>query len=268
MRACESRVATSANACEDTASSKTTRAISAVSPEGPGAAPFRARRKLVSNALLSSATGDGGCHASKSRASGPYGSGGRRLGSESCSKVAFGGRCKRIGCQRLPGGGQLPKVCEVHCSSCPRIVRGCRAVGKGFLKQRSPVIRRTLGTWQEEQVLEHGHHRPACATAFEEGGTRVSRPGPNQVQLEHGRRTESNPKPNEGSFATHLYKNAGGPGTGDKAAQGYPQLQKGQGSPRMPGSATGHQRRGHVHGTVHQAWAEGQLRPGCWSWSS
>ena len=59
----------------------------AVDREGPGAAPFRARRKLVSNALLSSAAGDGGSQASKP-GRGPYGSGGRRLGSESCSKVA------------------------------------------------------------------------------------------------------------------------------------------------------------------------------------
>ena len=66
--ACASRVATSANACEDSTSSKTTPAISAVNPEAPGAAPFRARRKLVSNALLSSA-------AIKSGASRPYGSG-------------------------------------------------------------------------------------------------------------------------------------------------------------------------------------------------
>ena len=67
------------------------------------------------------------------------------------------------------------------------------------------------------------------------------------------------------SFATHLYRTAGGPGTGVRAAQGYPQLQKGQGSPRMLGSATGRQRRDRLRGTVHQAWADGQLRQGCWS---
>ena len=54
-----SRCATRTNICVASSSSKTSLSVSAVSPDGPGAAAFRARRKLVRRRSAGMSTGSG-----------------------------------------------------------------------------------------------------------------------------------------------------------------------------------------------------------------
>ena len=62
-------------------SSKSNRSVSVVSPDGPGAAPFRARRKLRRSMVSGMSAGRSGSKAITSGASGAYSSWGRRTGS-------------------------------------------------------------------------------------------------------------------------------------------------------------------------------------------
>ena len=55
-----SRCATRTNICVASSSSKTSLSVSAVSPDGPGAAAFRARRKLVRRGSAGMSTGSRG----------------------------------------------------------------------------------------------------------------------------------------------------------------------------------------------------------------
>ena len=74
------RCATRSNFCVASSSSKTSLSVSAVSPDGPGAAAFRARRKLVRRRSAGMSTGSGGSYWSSAGSSGWYGACGRRLG--------------------------------------------------------------------------------------------------------------------------------------------------------------------------------------------
>ena len=56
------RCATRTNFCVASSSSKTSLSVSAVSPDGPGAAAFRARRKLVRRRSAGMSTGSGGSY--------------------------------------------------------------------------------------------------------------------------------------------------------------------------------------------------------------
>ena len=110
-------------------------------PKRPGAAPFRARRKLESNALLSSATGDGGSQSSKSGARGPYGSGGRRLGSESCWHrwTARAGRLSTLDVRRTAPQGERGALlaAPAHRPRLQAVTSGRlrRGLGNSILKQ-------------------------------------------------------------------------------------------------------------------------------------
>ena len=81
------RCATRTNFCVASSSSKTSLSVSAVSPDGPGAAAFRARRKLVRRRSAGMSTGSGGSYWSSAGSSAWYGACGRRLGSVSSSNV-------------------------------------------------------------------------------------------------------------------------------------------------------------------------------------
>ena len=70
-------------------SSKSNRSVSVVRPEGPGAAPLRARRRLRRIMVMGMSAGRSGSNAMTSGASGPYSSWGRRTGSRSSSKVCW-----------------------------------------------------------------------------------------------------------------------------------------------------------------------------------
>ena len=81
------RCATLTDFCVASSSSKTSLNISAVSPDGPGAAAFRAPRKLVRRRSAGMSTGSGGSYWSTAGSRAWYGACGRRLGSVSASKV-------------------------------------------------------------------------------------------------------------------------------------------------------------------------------------
>ena len=177
--ACASRVATSANACEDSSSSITTRAISAVDRKGPGAAPFRARRKLVSNALLSSAAGR------------------RRLPSKQTREVASALLAAPAHRPRLQAGASGPFR---------------RGLGNSILKQWGPL---TPGERLEPgknsfwntgtsgwPVQEHAWKEERESQSFQ-ASTK-------SVQLELGHRTESIPNPNEGELRNTPLQNCRG----------------------------------------------------------
>ena len=88
-RARASSCATPQNASEESASSRSRRAMSAVSPAGPGAAPRRERRRLLSKAGAGRATGASESQDNRAESTGAYGWQGRRLGSRSCWRVAW-----------------------------------------------------------------------------------------------------------------------------------------------------------------------------------
>ena len=64
-------------------SSKSNRRVSVVRPDGPGAAPFRARRRLWRIIVVGMSAGLSGSKAITSGASGAYSYWGRRAGSRS-----------------------------------------------------------------------------------------------------------------------------------------------------------------------------------------
>ena len=64
-------------------SSKSNRSVSVVRPDGPGAAPFRARRRLWRIIMVGMSAGLSGSKATTSGASGAYSYWGRRAGSRS-----------------------------------------------------------------------------------------------------------------------------------------------------------------------------------------
>ena len=82
-----SRCATRTNFCVASSSSQTSLSVSAVSPDGPGAAAFRARRKLVRRRSAGMSTGSGGSYWSSAGSGAWYGACGRRLGSVSSSRA-------------------------------------------------------------------------------------------------------------------------------------------------------------------------------------
>lgn len=70
-------------------SSRTMRSVSAVRPEGPGAAPFRDHRNAVSNLRVGICNGCSGANHVISAGMGVYGCNGRLAGSWSCAKVVW-----------------------------------------------------------------------------------------------------------------------------------------------------------------------------------
>ena len=113
MSADARRWATCTNFCVASSSSKTSLRVSAVSPDGPGAAALRARRKLVRRRFAGRWTGSGGWYWRTAGSMAWYGAGGRRFGSVSSSKVL-----------RSPGArGPAVRACRAAdsspwCTSC------------------------------------------------------------------------------------------------------------------------------------------------------
>ena len=87
-RACAKCWHTSTKRAVVASSSKTSRSVSAVRPDGPGAAPFLERRRAVSNLWAGSCRGCSGTNWSMLACKGVYGSVGLRVGSRSCANVA------------------------------------------------------------------------------------------------------------------------------------------------------------------------------------
>ena len=88
MSALAKQVATATKCCEVTSSSRTSLRISAVNPEGPGAAPFLAFRRLVSSCVAGRLGGAGGWNSVRCCGNSWYGWGGRLAGSRSSWRVA------------------------------------------------------------------------------------------------------------------------------------------------------------------------------------
>ena len=129
------RCATLTNFCVASSSSKTSLSISAVSPDGPGAAAFRARRKLVRRRSAGMSTGSGGSYWSTAGSRAWYGACGRRFGSgEFVQSAALSGR-QRSCAESLAGGGQFALVYQLSGSVCllvrPGVAGLCSYYGVG-----------------------------------------------------------------------------------------------------------------------------------------
>ena len=116
-RARASSSATPQNVSEESASSKSKRVMSAVSPVGPGAGARRERRGLVSKPGAGRATGASESQDNRAGSTGSKGWQGRRLGSRSCWRVAWSPGAKgrsgeRVERRRARHGGLSGPLCQ------------------------------------------------------------------------------------------------------------------------------------------------------------
>lgn len=119
MSALAKQVATATKCCEVTSSSRTSLRISAVNPEGPGAAPFLAFRRLVSSCVAGRLGGAGGWNSVRCCGNSWYGWGGRLAGSRSSWRVASVlGANGPAGSESLAGCGYVAccRALRVRCS--------------------------------------------------------------------------------------------------------------------------------------------------------